>query len=376
MGVILFTGETSRVIPAEGLRLHYQIYTIPYGDPSPLVCQLDHGYLPSQRWPPNTIQETTSSRESFADPVKAANDFVFEHVRKIVEKKALPISGHILSSDILFAFVDLYNRCLNIKPEQDHYSVKDLEYAFNLYLIQICAAFVSRIPKGDSRVLVDLDSLSHYLSTTPIKPVAPVTTTSNFGIISRSFPIKAAFDALRYLLANQITSIERPFGRRDVPLSNGRNWIWSGYSRKNEIESITRILDEAFKEYSEFVTYNKFRFPNSPYLDSDTSVILEYEPVGTTKYGGPGLNEYHIDNTRHTLPKNQVIIGDPEHPRLDLIKFPIVEFDGKQHTLHSSSLSVATFLFSRPPVLNLVYRMLINDLSRHYKMTLSSTIFY
>ena len=364
------------VISSDQFRVQYQIYTIPYGDPSPLVCKFDRGSLFTDQWSPNAISETLTHKDAITEPLRLGADFVLEKVRNVVKEMALPIYGKILSTDILIAFVDSYHRLLGTSPNLDHYLVQDLAYALNQYLIRMGAAIVSKItPRSGAGFIIDLDWFSNYLATHKIEPIAPSQATAHFSFISRYFPIRATFDSLRYLLANKITEIDRPFGRRDLALSSGGNKIWSGYSPENETSSVTHVLKHSLGEYSAFVSGNRFYFPNSPYLDSDTAIVFEYEPVGTTSFDGPGLRELHIDNADHTLPKLSIFMRDQKRHHVDSSKFPNIEVDGKVYNAYSSSSSFASFFFHRTPVLNLIYRMLSNDLSRHYNMTVPAVRF-
>lgn len=366
------------IISSDKSHLQYQIYAIPYQEPSPLVCKLNRG-LTDQR-SPNVLYEFFSSRDRLANPLEAGKDFVLREVRTTIEHRGLPVYGHMLAEDVLIAFVDLYHRLLGLNPDLDSYMVRDLAFALNQYLIQMGAAIVTKIARGHSAgFIVDLDWFADYLRTTNIDPLTPGHTTVYFSFVSRSFPIKYAFESLQYLLANQITEIHRPFAKRDLTISPGVNWVWSAYTREDEINSVARILNHCLDEYTAFVHGNRLRFSNSPYLDSNTSIIFEYEPAkpGSTSYfDGPGLREHHVDNTDHALPKLSFFVRDKDQHRVDTSKFPNIEIDGSLHTAYSSSDSVASFLFQRTPVLNMIYRMLSHDLSHHYSMTVSPAIFY
>ena len=212
------------IISSDQYNIQYQIYRIPYKEPLPLVCKLNRGFLFTDQWSPNAIYETITSKETLIYPLKAGKDFVLERVRNVVEEKALPIYGHNLSADILFSFVDLYHSALGITPDQDHYSVQDLSYASNQHLTKMIAAILRKgTPMISSGFTVDLDRLSHYLATNKIEPADLGDSTVYFSIGSEIFPIRAAFDSLKYLVANEITEIARPFGRRDQALGPGKN---------------------------------------------------------------------------------------------------------------------------------------------------------
>jgi hypothetical protein len=365
------------IVSSDQSHVQYQLYTIPYGTPSPLVCKLDRGFLFTHEWSPSAVFETLAPRDTISDPSGLGTDFVLERVRNAVEKTALPIYGKVLSADILIAFVDLYHRLIGISPNLDHYLVQDLAYALNQHLVRMGAAIVRKITPGTGAgFVIDLDWFSNYLATNRIEPITPNQPTVYFSFTSSiNFPVRAPFDSLRYLLANKVVEIDRPFGRRDLVLSQGRKWIWSGYSREKEIESVTYILKHSLEEYSAFVSGNRFHFPNSPYFDSDIAIVFEYEPVGTTSVRGPGLREHHIDNTSHLLPKLSIFVRDQNHHCVDTSRFPNIELDGKVYSAHSSSSSIADFFFHRTPVLKLIYRMLSSDLKRHYNMTMLRTRF-
>jgi len=311
-----------------------------------------------------------------ADYCTAGKDFLINTVKKIIEKRALPIYGQWLATDILISFVDSYYSCLGVTPGLDQYPVKDLEYALYQHLNQICAALVNKIGCGSStQITIDLDILSNLVQSTGITPVSSPHTSANFIIQSRSFPVKTAYDALRYLTANQIAVITRLIGKRDLPLSPGGNWIWSGYTHKNEIDSVTNILNHSVEEYKVFVKKNRFQFPNSPYLDLNTSIIFEYEPIGSTNFGGPGIREHHVANINHLLPQQLVFVKGSEHNPVEMSKFPQIKIDGTAYDCSFSSTGIASFFFQRTPLLNLLYRMLSHDLLKHYDVTISTGIY-
>jgi len=358
------------VISADQQRLRYQIYKIPYAEPSPLICKLESGLLFSKQRDPHTISESSSLRNYLADPVQAGREFVLERVKIAAEQMAFPIFGQKLAADVLIDFVDMYYRCLGIKPCLDHYAVEGLDYAINQHLRGVCAAIVTEITRGsDFNFPLDLDWASRYLEKKDVKPVTRSDTYVKFSITSKRCSIRSVFESLQYLLASEITTIDRIFARRTVSLSAGDHWVWSGYSRDDEISSVTRILRNSIDEYSTFILRNCLRFPNSPYLNSEMSIVFEYEPIGSTTFDGPGLCEHHVYNPQRSLPKLSIFIKSIEDYEIDTSKFPIIAINGAQYNCSSSSRGYASFLFQRTPVRNLIYIMLAHDLSAHYNMT-------
>ena len=344
----------------------YQIYRIPYGESQPLVCKMQRESFHPHDGSPNTISIHSSSSEYLAKPEEAGSKFVFEELSDIVRQRALPVHGCMIPMDVVTAFIDNYHLCLGISSDRDQYSVTELNQAMNRHLFDMCSAIAGMVNRGERTIhYIDLDNLQDSLRMGSKIPHTQDHRAFQFVLASKRFPVKLAFKSLDYLLANHINRIERPFARRDRGFSQGANWIWSGYTPESEIRSVKRILECSIEEYSAFVQGNHLRFPSSRYLDSDTAIFYEYEPVGSRKHEGPGINEYHIDNAHKTLPK-LTVKSDKESPHIDTSRFPAISIDGTDYTSYSSSLGMASYLFQDTPVLNHIYRMLVRDLNLHY----------
>lgn len=352
----------------------YQMYKIPEDEPAtPLVSKIADGSNFAEQWDPKTIMRTLSAKDFFKDPVEAARNMVYREVTEVIERKELPIYGSLLSADILIAFIDRYHRCIGVQPYGNSYSVRDLAYGLNVLLHQACLAYIDKLPiSPEGIVYIDLDDIDRFLVNKKMTTSAQIHTPVFYMIASQNFPIKAAFSSLQYLQANEITQIDRIFGVADRILPNEKNWVSSRYSPENEIRSATSVLDSSINAYSSFINGNRLRFPNSPYLDSNTAIMFEYEPVHSrTDLGSPGLREHHIDNSSHTFPKLSVIIRDPLKPRIDFSEFPVIKVDGKVYNATTSSRGEAGYLFQRAPVYNQIIRMMAGDLSHHYELTVS-----
>jgi hypothetical protein len=175
---------------------------------------------------------------------------------------------------------------------------------------------------------------------------------------------------LRNILATGVKSINRPFIPRRRKPGLGGSWIWSGYKPEDEIQNVTLMLENVIPEYSDFILHNRFKLPDSRYLDKSTSIIFEYETSFYDKsWPGPILREHHIDNQSQTLPKFTVSIISDEKSEIDVKTFPRITFKGNDYKAISSSHGLAGYLFGKTPMLNLLYRMLERDLSKHYGIT-------
>ena len=71
----------------------------------------------------------------------------------------------LIPADIITAFIDNYHLCLGISPEQDYFSVAELNQAMNKYLFDMCSTFAAMTNQGD-RVIhyIDLDNLYDNLT--------------------------------------------------------------------------------------------------------------------------------------------------------------------------------------------------------------------
>lgn len=360
------------IVSSDDYHIQYQIYSIPYKDPSPLVCKLRQGFLFTNRWSKNAVTEIRTSKEHLIDPVKAGKEFVTERIIAALKSQLLPIYGHHLSSDILFSFVDLYHSALGIQPGMQIYAMRDLSIALNQSLVNAATAALAKgIPVTNYPYDVDIGILSHYARENKIEINNQATKPFYFSIGTDNFPIRSAFDALKYLVANEVIEITRAFGLRDLPFGPGKNWIWSGYSLQNEINSVTHILRYSVNEYKTFVEGNRLRLNSSPYLNPDIAVVYEYEPAHTQDFG-PGLKEHFIDNPSRRLPKLSIFIKDEQNRHVDATKFPTILVEGNSYTSSSSASMIADFFFQRNPFLTFIYRMLKDDLSKQYGIPRSS----
>jgi len=186
---------------------------------------------------------------------------------------------------------------------------------------------------------------------------------------STNFPIKAAFDALRYLMAKKVEGINRQFRMSKLPLSVAKgHWIWEGYTSESEISRVTNVLNNSVEEYPEFINGNHLHFPNSPYLDSHIAIVFEYEPYNSkTPNQPPTLIEYRVNNPKHILPKVSVYIKNSTVLPLawDYKSFKL-KVNDNEYTCAYESQADGSFLFGIIPVMNMIYQMFCHDFSSHY----------
>lgn len=345
----------------------FQIYKIPFEKPAPLVCKLERAAFYPISNNPYAIRNVGIGRGNLSDPEISARSFVLDKVKRVVEERMLPIHGKLTSIDILFEFIDRYYKILSLSPERNSFNIEELSFAINKQMLGVCTSIAANISKEkDLFVSLDLDRINDFLFTNPVRSLSPGSVPVRFSVGSRHFPISTVFDALRNLMNLDIHEIERPFARRSQSQIPG-DWIWSGYTQADEIRNIALMMERALPEYSEFVSQNGFNFPESKYLGSSTAIISEYEPVSTPKlWPGPILREHHLNNQNHKLPKFTFIILTEGSSPVDVSNFPEIIYKGASYSAILSAHVDASFFFTRTPMLNLLYRMLENDLADRY----------
>lgn len=364
LGVGLFSSDEKSVA--------YQLYTIPYGEPYPLVCKLTGGSLISKQPNRYALSDHQTARTYFQDPEAVGQKYVIDHLVYIVQKKALPVRSLLASIDILFAFVDVYHIYIGLTPNQNSYTISELSFALNQHLLGVCAALALQITKSKNSTFVhlDLDLIRHLQNPQGIKPIYPADSPVRFSVSSSIVSVKSAFDALQYLLSCGIDAITRPFVPRNRLLTPGNNWVWSGYSVEDEIQNVTLILGKSIEEYQAFVQGNRLKFAGSPYLDPNVAIVYEYQrskPSGDW-LSGPTVSEHHIENSAHTLPKVSIYLCENEREKIVIGQFPNLQIQGRDYRAILSSRSDASFLFQGIPVVRMLYRMLSDDLSRNYNI--------
>lgn len=360
------------VFPSTKEFVSFRLYKIPYGEPAPVVCTLDE-YAPIfDQSDCYRITDWHTRRDYLSEPESAATDFVLDKVRQALRLRALPIHGTLLATDVLFFFVRDYFHCLGLPAESDSLTVTELSHALNNHLLGVCAAIASDADLSAGRFIhLDIDSVSHFLRRNDVRPIQPSETPVRFSLGSQRVSVRSVFEALRYLVARNVSIIHRPFPPRSRTIDPSDNRIWSGYSQEDKIIGALSVLEGSIQEYSMFVQGNRFRFPESPYLDQTTAVFFEYEPRRSLLLGNsPLVNEHHVDNPLGELPKLSVSVVTEGAPGIDISHFPGIRIHGTECHATLSTGMAADFLFHRNPVLNLVYRMLYRDLEEHYHIGL------
>jgi hypothetical protein len=322
----------------------YQLYSIPYGSPAPLICKIEENPFDLESVGPQTLSGHWSTRACLDHPQKAGEAFVFQRVRSAAQTQEFSVHGVRTCTHLLFSFLDKHAHHLGLCPGGSEYALADVSQRLFQYLAQLGAKTARdvRPETGGKRVLVSL-----------------------------GFPPRAVDESIRFLNANQISLIRRPLKPRTLPPSAGFHWIWHGYTQEEEKHNVMSILDGSLDEYSAFVQGNRLVLKESMYLDRDTTVVLVYHPPREgSDQPWPVLQEYLVENEQRRLPKLITVFADKEESHIVCDPRGALGIYGETCVLKLYSEGIAYFLFGRAPFLDVTYRMLRRDLKQHYGITI------
>lgn len=364
-----------RVCQFDDSIIKYQLYKIPFGETSPLICHFEGHPFDREKGDPYTFLAGLSNRKYVDDPKKVGKEFVLSYVKDVYQKREFSIYGHLLSTDILFSFLDKYAHCFNLTSDQASYFVQEIDHGLNEYFPAMCAGFAKDILhdlKNNDVLELDFEQVSNEIRDGLIQPVQSNQIKPNLRLYSYDISLRPIREAIKYLLANNINEICRPFVRRNFTQIPKRSWIWSGYSEEDEKKNISLILNNCLNEYSAFVQGNHLKFPHSVFLDNTSTVVFVYEKRRDAEGDMyPVLHKYIIHNSTHLLPKMIVAFGYGTTPRIEEVDFPIIRIDGKEFKAQRYNGDASGFLFYQKPVLNMIYKMLCDDLKNHYEMNIT-----
>lgn len=360
LGVGILTATTELV--------RYQIYRIPFSEPGqPLVCPVDESSFDLETSKRHANSNHRVPRNLLGSAETQGLEFVYKYVSELANEKAFPLYGKGLAVEALYAFLDKYADCLDLPFGQNSYTVSDISHGLNDHLFGICAAIVQTLPTvGDPIVTMDIGSVSAFIKGHHITPVKLADTSARIVLTGKDVNMQSVFDAVRYLTSQKIGSIGRiytPRKKRDFH----KNWRWTGFSKEEEAQYVSDIVQLSFQDYREFVDGNHFAFPRSAYLDKETAFIYEYE-VDDSVYPwySPHLSIYRIKDSHGKLPKLTVkaVAKSGEHLRKP--EGRVITLDGEEYQLAYISEGNGGHLYSDTPISTLVYGMLQEDLEKHY----------
>lgn len=350
----------------------YEIYKILYGKPEPLICALSADAFGSAGAAnPNTVGSRLERWEPPRDPEHEGKSYVLDYVKQAVQFRKLSIHGRLISAEILFEFLDRYAHCIGLNRNLDTYTVADISDGLKNYLPAICLAIAASFDlKDGTTVESDLDMVSYAVERGGITPLYFDNPPIRVELHSRSLSLTAVHNALRYLEANEVDSVSRLYRTPSKQLGPGLHFLWEAYTQDEEEENVSLILSNAVEEYCEFIRGNRLKLSESAFLDKSMAIVYVYTPrTAVPSDAEPKVEEYQIENQGGALSKTTIVYDDTQKHEVQRDGFK-VKINGQEFRLERWSISQAGFLFQETPILNLLYRMLRQDLQRHYQIGL------
>ena len=346
----------------------YQLYKVPYGSPAPLVCKADGQPFDISHRDKSVFSLHWVGRAHMGEADEVAQQLVLGHVEKAARGRMFAVHGAGLASDIVFAFMKRHAHMVGLS-ESSSYSAKDLQARMLKRIPEYCATFATKAGSvaQDCTILIDFDHLSSLVKRGVIPGESIPNSQVSWTLFSQDALVRNFREAVDYLVASGIETVDN---KLLPPTSPGPfRWIWSLYARKEQEENARYVLENTLPEYLAFVRGNRLRFDASPYLNSETTVVFLFSPSsGDGMSHGPILREIHVDNRKMKYSKVVVEVADNTPDDKGLMRLGEIQIAGKTYKPNWWSITDASFLVRRTPLLNSVYRLLESDLQRHYKM--------
>lgn len=347
-----------------GDALIFQLFKISYGNPSPLVRQVEDVEFDPAKWDSAVFSRHWSTRDFLGEPTTAAKRLVLDHVEKAFRGWKFAIHGAELAKGTIFSFMERHAHMFGL-PEADTYTLAALQNGLFNELPSLCSSFAEEAFQsiGTRAIRIDFEMISSMVLSGRIKKRTDAKAAAPWALFSSRSRLKAVREAIEYLMATGVETVSNPLARPSRP-PRGR-MIWSLFSREEEIHNAQFVLSHTLAEYSAFIRGNHLRFHSSPYLDATTTIAFLYCPSnGDEKV--PALGEFHIANPNFVLPK--VVFQLVDNLSFHFGKDFTIQINGQAYSPGASSISEASFLVHRQPMLSSVYRLLANDLADHYSM--------
>lgn len=341
-------------------KITYQLHKIDIGETRPSVCVVKEDPMKAlmRKRESDAFYACFSPRKD--DPKTRAKEFIYGYLEKAFKKRLFSMHGEYLSAEMLYAFLDKYHKILGIEKSTE-YEISQLEKGVYQYLPQAIAAFMYG-SEGAREVHVDIDHFNRFCI--ELKTFPPNMKQSDIRLVfsNNRFLLKHIRESIEYLRSKSITKIYSPLkysNSQDKPKHRRPFYI---YDRETEIYNIKMILSNLLSEYEIFVKGNKLQLNDSPYLNNDTAIVFCYKPIAEENFGMPILSEMHFDNKDNVLDRLTTMVGENAYED----SHEIAQKFNRPPTFISTG--IVDFLPKEELFLNFIYRLLGNDLEKHYNM--------
>lgn len=310
----------------------YSIYTVPKGENAPILT-----HVPRNEGPPkisrvgggeisglvsfhleggagNEVSLQWKQRAYFDDPIKAAREFVFHYLNKLLRNRTLHVYGLNQSVEVLMSFMSEYAHTLGL-PETDTYKTADLSYGLNvffpmwysqafpkmMFFLQKNYAPMLRLnPWPSFELIANIAQRPQHPTEAEIrKAIASRLRPAPAPVRTDSFSIETLLQALNFLRTANVEEISR----QDRPPSLAGRWTWKCYTPEDFKHNVVSMLRGAANDYADFVKGNRFGRLDSPLISGETALVFA---ANTSKWQdepfGLQVDGYWVENTDRSLP--------------------------------------------------------------------------
>jgi len=348
----------------------YWLYSIDKGENKPMISSAvtsgdmsfpDHGFY--GHYGPN---------ELVAAPKAAARGYIYESLKEMIKHQALSIRQPLLCREYLFSYIDSHLYCLGLK-QSDLYTIDEIKRAFYDYLPRWCdigikslTFYPSHLGHADPGIIRMM--LAKDISKTVEEAIQKKQPISAMTIGSSRFSYRLLFDLLDYSRINGVQKIERVYRLGTVHTGS---MIWDRYSEDEARYNFNLVYQNFDEAYREFLEINGLKDPALQLFSEHKGLVCQYvHSAGKPMRDYPSVKTYKITFPPGWAGKRILVVSPDDKTfhfdnpddgnwslKLGIDTLPV----------HETSGGMGDYLFHDNPLLNLIYRKLLDKIEAGLK---------
>jgi hypothetical protein len=312
--------------------VYYSIYTIPNGENAPILTHvprvvgqpkiiLEDGReiggliaLQLERRPGAGVSEKWETRSHFGNPIKAAQEFVFSHLSRLMAARRLHVHGRHQSAELLMWFTRDYAHTLGLSVA-DTYKTADFSYGLNVFFPMWYSLALPRVMDYFRKHFADMlrdnplppfeivanpaRRAQHPTDAEVREAIASHQRPAPYFVRTNSFFFQSLLQAVEFLVAANVEEISRA----DRPWSKAGRWISERYTPEDLKHNVVAMLQGAAEDYADFVKGNRFGRLDSPLISREAALVFAADPREWQGSNfGPTANGFWVENADRSLP--------------------------------------------------------------------------